>query len=568
MKKVYMQIVLLSFLFGGCESYNNVSSQEPSFSGTIVDKASWYQDESKTVKDANVTFITPNSSLCAPYTDPLAPLRACTLTDIDHDTNPFDGYKPSLSVSFFTANFISANEMPNAVLVQKGKSTRDAIQKSYKVKLNSKTILYEKQRRLQYNKQMYDATRIRNKLSFDLFEGIPNFASLKTEFVHLGINGVDKGLFTKVESYDKQYLLNRDWNKDDNLYKAQEFTFEMKPALALTSKGKPVDVDAFNAVIEPERGKEQSKLIEMLNAVNNEKVSSDTVISKYFNRENYLTWLAINILTGNFDTTTQNFFLLNPLHSDTFYFLPWDYDGAWGWYKQDSTRIFPYSRLEKSISRWWDSPLHKKFLSVKKNRDDLDKKIYFLRANYFSDAQIQKKVDEYKPIVEPYIFAQPDKENLMYTDTNNSINIQNWSAECDRLKTRLQENIDEYEAQKGSPMPFWQTENYDNGLLRLSWSASIDLEGDAIVYDLKVSKSPDFNTTIINKIGLIPTIDLEAKDGEMVYTETKTLTAGIYYMQVKARESANSAHYRYGFESYYDAPTNKTYHGVLEFEVK
>ena len=560
---------MITLFLTACGSYNDKTSQEPSIRGAIVDNTSWYLDQSSVVRDITVTFTTPNSSLCAPYTNPSAALRPCTLDDVNHDTNPYDTYKPALSVAYTTTTFPLVNETTNALLLQKGKSTRSANQKSYKVNLNSKTNLYEGQRKLQYNKQFFDMTRIRNKLSFDLMQSIPNIPSLKTEFVRMTLNGIDLGLFTKVESYDKEYLLHRGWNKDDNLYKAQNFTFYLKPELALNSKGKASNLAAFSTIIEPQRGKYQSKLIEMLEAVNKNDVNIDAVVAKYFNRENYLTWLAINILMGNVDTITQNFFLLNPLNSDTFYFLPWDYDDGWGWYMQHGENPNYYSRWEKSIARWWDSPLHSKFLSIKKNRDALDLKIQELRTNYLSDAKIQAKVDSYKGVVAPYILTSPDLDNLVYADTNSTITKRDWEAECDILKTRLQDNLDEYESQKGSPMPFWLIVEYTANKLTIKWDKAVDFENDEIVYDVLVSNSPDFNTTERNETAL-PTDNIAlslSSFGEVTYSTTISLASGKHYVKIKAREKNNAAHFRYGFDSYYDSTIKKIYHGVFEFVV-
>ena len=46
----------------------------------------------------------------------------------------------------------------------------------------------------------------------------------------------------------------------------------------------------------------------MLTAVNDTSNDINDVIEEYFNRDNYLTWFAVNILTGNRDTINQNFF--------------------------------------------------------------------------------------------------------------------------------------------------------------------------------------------------------------------------------------------------------------------
>lgn len=564
----YLSLLLVTTFFISCGSTNSIE-HNPSFAGTIADNTSWYTTQSQTVVDINISLPpAPNSSLCAYYKDTLGPIRPCTLEDVNNDTNPFDTYKPAVSALFSTTTFVPINELTNGLLTQKGKSTRSADQKSYKLKLTSKTNLYEGQRRLQYNKQFFDMTRIRNKLSFDLFQDIPDLPSLKTEFVHMTLDGVDKGLFTKIESYDKEYLLHRNWGKDDNLYKAQNFTFYKHPDLVLTDKGIPSNLSAFSAIIEPQRGKEQTKLIEMLDAVNS-NVNIDTVISKYFNRENYLTWLAVNILMGNVDTITQNFFLLNPVNSDTFYFLPWDYDDGWGWKNQQSRTGF-YARWHLSIARWWDSPLHRKFLTIKKNRDDLDSKILEIRATYITDAKIKTKIDKYKLLVRPYLFTPPDQTFLNYFATAPANTQTEWEQECDRLAGTIQENIQDNDSQKGSPMPFWQVASYSNNLLSLNWDKSIDLEGDTLVYDIQVSNSPDFNTTIVNETTLaVDNILLSNIDGQITYKKTIVgLPSGFYYLKAKASELTDSTHFRYSFDSYYDSTQKKTFHGVLRFEVK
>ena len=574
----FLLATVLLVLLNGCESYNSVHDPDPSIIGNIADNANWYLDQSSVVEEVNVTVPPPpNATLCAEYNDTSGPLRPCTLNDIDHDTNAFDTYAPELSVLFSSETFIPGSMQTNSLLRQKGKSTRDFALKSYKVKLDSKTVLWKGERRLQFNKQPFDLTRIRNKLAFDLFKGIPNFTSLKTEFVHLTLDGIDKGLYTKVESYDKQYLLNRGFNKDDNLYKAQNFVFYLKPELALDSKGHPVNLFEFNTIIEPQRGKEQTKLIEMLEKLNAYKSDITPIINQYFNRENYLTWLAINLILGNVDTITQNYFLLNPLYSDTFYFLPWDYDDAFGWaYQQEKSnsprQLDYYSRWERTYTRWWDSPLHSKFLSIKANRDALDAKMTDLRTNYLSDAIIQDKIDSYMPLVKNYVLSSPDIDSLPYTDDNVSLVEKVWREECNKLTQRVQENIDAYNDMKGSPMPFWLAYEYSNGILKLKWDESVDFEGDEIVYDIALADNYDFNNSMVDLKGLSANdVNVSATDyGEFSYTYVPNppLQAGDkLFFKVIAKEKNNPAHFQIAFDKYLDEKDFRP-HGVFAFEIK
>ena len=553
MKKILMLTFSILIFILGCQgSYNNVS-HKPSVSGDIEDNSTWYADMNNNVLKMSVSIPTPNSSLCAPYNNPNGQKRACTLEDIDHDTNPYDDYNPKLNVRMSTPDFIPANEQTNASLNQKGKSTRDAIQKSYRIKLDSKTELYEKQRTFQLNKHAFDNSRIRNKFAFDFFIDIPNFTSLKTQFVHLNIDGKDYGLFTDIEKEGKEYLINRGWNPNDNLYKAQNFDFRYSPELALDSSGHPVNLKAFNSKIEVERGKKQTKLIEMIKAIDEAKTDKEfeQVFNRYFNRNNYITWLAVNIIFANKDTISQNFFLFNPLYSDTFYFTPWDYDDS-------SHPINTYPKWQLGLSLWWDIPLHKKFIKIKKNRDDVLKMVKDIRAKYVTDAIIKQRLDTYRPVIEHYVKINPDLAN---------IHLDIWEKEYKALYTRIGENVKAFTDNIGSPMPFWQGANYVNGILNLTWGRAVDLESDKIVYEVKIADNVNMQNPIIDEQNVQ---DIPTKKGDnenIYYSKDINLSNGKYYMKVIASEENNTSSYQIAFDTIQLNLKDYVF-GVLEFEVK
>jgi len=537
--KIVVTFVLL--LLSGCGSYNDLDSEREA--NVLVDKSSWYSNMTDDVLEVHVGIPVPNPS-------------GYTLEDVDSDIDPYDDYEPELNVQFSAADFLS--DGLNATFRLRGKSTRNADQKSYRIKLESETNLWRSQQKIQLQKHPYDLTRMRNKLSFDLFRDIPDFASLRTQFVHLEINGTDYGLYTHVENVGKEYLLNRGLDKDDNLYKAQAFAFSYKDELALNSLGEPLDPEAFDTVVSIERGDEQTKLLEMINAL--EVHDFEVVFDRYFNRNNYLTWLAINILTGNQDTNSQNFYLYNPLKSDKFFFLPWDYDGAWGFDRQPvNTQNGPYyARWQAGISNWWNVSLHKKFLSSQQNRDDLDNMIQTIRQQYLSDSKIQERITVYKNLVKPYISSSTDLVYLPALASLDEDRILEWEAELDLLPLRVEENFQKYKDLLGSPMPFWQAARYDQttGVLRVNWDESIDLQGDTVEYDLQVADNVDFNNSIINLTGL----------SEISYEQNVVLTSGTYYMKVISKESNNSTHWQEAFDRV--GINNRNYFGVFEFIVE
>ena len=206
--RVFFVFALLSTMFANCGGgSSNSVSKAPSIIGNIKDNEAWYRDENTNVLQFDINIPNPNSYKCSPWDDLTASSRPCTLDDINHDIDALDDYKPVLGVKFSTQDYSTSVE--NATFKIKGSFTRLSEQKSYSIKLNSKDKLFYSQRKFALAKSQSDHSRIRNKLAFDLMREIPNITSLKTQFVHLFINGDDYGLFTQVEAYRKEFLLNR-----------------------------------------------------------------------------------------------------------------------------------------------------------------------------------------------------------------------------------------------------------------------------------------------------------------------------------------------------------------------
>ena len=525
----------------GCGGSSNSVSKEPSVIGDIKDNELWYKDANTNVISFDIVIPDPNSYDCAPWDDITAPLRPCTLDDINHDLDPFDDYEPILGVQFSTQDY--SDNVENATFKIKGDYSRKAEQKSYSIKLNSKTDLFYSQRKFPLAKSQDDQSRIKNKLCFDILREIPDITSLKTQFVHLFINNDDYGLFTHVEAYREEFLLNRGWNKDDNLYNATGMFFDTWALenTAVNAAGEPIDEAKFEEILEIKNGNDHRALQEMLRAVNSD-LDIDTVIEKYFNRKNYLTWLAINLVISNKDTTYHNFYLYNPINSKTFYFMPWDYDGAWASSKH-------LGKYEYGISVWWESELTKKFLSVKKNRDDLYALADEMREKYFTDNNLRQKIDSYESSVRPFQSRYPDDE---YNSDSS------WLHASDALISQMPVNIALYKDVIGDPMPFKEYAEYNSSsqTLHLYWDESVDLENDPIVYDVNISDSYDFNSTLLSLQNV----------SDRNYTVSIDLPAGTYYVKVISKEANNSAHWQEAFNRL-ELP-DITIYGVVSFDVQ
>lgn len=476
-----------------------------------------------------------------------------TFDQVNSDIDPDDTFVPEVEAHFQADNYPEDGLKTNAALRLRGSSSRLAVQKSYRVKLTKGLPLWRGEGTLQLNKHPWDLTRVRNKLAFDLFREIPYLPSLRTQFMQVTINGADFGLFTHVEKMDGNYLANRGLATDSNIYKANEFDFRSVAALTLDATGNPVDSVAFERVLELENNnKNHTRLIEMLAAVNDEEKPFDTVFDTYFDRNNYLAWLAVNILTGNFDTRDQNFALHQPKGTSKFYFIPWDYDGAFGFDRQPDIAAAGnlYAPWQLGLSNWWDVPLHRRFLMNQRNFADLKRAVEILYATYLTEAKIKRLLDRYRPLVEPLVTQPPDLDNL---PTVGSGRLEEWKQEYERLVTTVRNNYDRYLSSLEKPMPFWLSSQVSGNLLRLTWDASIDLQQDSVTYSVQVADNPDFTAPLYAATGVTG-----------LTIEIPRPAPGSYFLRVTARDSKG-----YTQEAYnrYDQGA-KAYYGVLRFELQ
>lgn len=526
-------------------------------------------EEAAAVKDnPSVYAVEKNEVLTATVTT--MDTNTWTFANVNGDIDDSDASVPEVDAHLIIEGFADDGKVKNATLRLRGHSTRLSEQKSYRIKLAKDAGLWRGEQTLQLNKHPYDLTRVRNKLAFDLFRDIPHIPSLRTQFVQIKMTNFDKngvqypnaeqsyGLFTHVEKMGKDYLLNRSLPTDGNIYKAENFEFMLSDNLALDSTGAVLNKDNFEQTLSLEAdNKNHQTLIAMLTDLNDETKNFDTVFGQYFDKSNYLTWLATSILMGNRDTINQNFALYQPKGGDKFYFLPWDYDGAFGFEGQPDQKKAGdlYAPWQLSVANWWSVPLHKRFLKDPKHLAELKQAIDEVYSQYLTEAKIKAKLDHYKPLVEAVVSESPDKNFLPVVDHAHA--LQEWQGEYSRIAAVSKQNYDHFFASLENPMPFYQAvELLTPTQVRIGWDASADLQGDTITYNVKVATSPSFEAgTLIKDQNLTQTELLLAKS---------EWANGVYYLKVTAKDSKGN------IQNAFDRTVvaDKTYFGVYAFEVK
>lgn len=171
---------------------------------------------------------------------------------------------------------------------------------------------------------MGEGMRFRNKMAYDLIRGIPQMMGLRTQFVHLWVcdqteksndTFEDYGLFTQVEQLNKTALKAHGLDKSAHLYKVNNFDFHRFEDTIKLADDPDYNQTAFEGMLEIKGDSDHTKLIEMLDALNDDAQKIDDVLDTYFDTENLAYWMAFQILTGNCDTQNRNCYLYSPLNS-------------------------------------------------------------------------------------------------------------------------------------------------------------------------------------------------------------------------------------------------------------
>ncbi|HET6785667.1 MAG TPA: CotH kinase family protein [Erysipelotrichaceae bacterium] len=445
----------------------------------------------------------------------------------------------------------------NSIIRVRGNSSRGAAFKSYKIKFTTENDNYKGFTVLNLNKHVSDPSKIANKFSFDMMSQLDNMASLRTNFVKIYIRdaslpeGQSKyvyyGLYTNIEQPNKDFLTSHGLDANGSLYKATSFEFHEYDALKNVDDPS-YDQAAFEEILEIREGNDHSKLIQMLKDINDMNIDFDVSFKKYFNEDNYLTWLAMNILLGNEDTLAHNFIMYNPTNSLTWYLLPWDYDGTFKFGEADTDSKAPTSL--QGVQRLTAVLLHRRYFLSSENVDKLTQKMDELLATTFSKTNVDKTIDGYLPVIESTLGKNPDV-GLLRMEPNQLLNyVRGFYGE-------IKNNYDDYITALNYPTPVFTatpTENSD-GTTYFTWESARDFEGDLIKYSIRLAKDPSMNQIIFAEDNLVVT--------EFTYNGD---LQGTYYLEVRSIDSDGNS--QYSLDTYKDPFTGNHYFGIrqLKFE--
>lgn len=446
-------------------------------------------------------------------------------------------------------------EAPNATVQIRGQTSSRNAQKNYKIELKKNKGSWRGQRAIALNKHMSEGLRFRNKMAYDLIKGIDQMMGLRTQFVHLYVkdltdssSGVfeDYGLYTQVEQLNKTALKAHGLDSTGQLYKVNFFEFyRYEDAIKLTTDP-TFDQAKFDSYLETKGSSDHSKLIEMLEKLNDESQPMEKLLETYFDVENIAYWMAFQLLTDNVDTQSRNMYLYSPQNSDTWYILDWDNDDMLRRKEHELIRFTDAESWEWGISNYWGNVLFRRCLQTASYREALDTAVQELH-DYLNADRIEEMTAHYRTITEQYIWQMPDMEHLPLTRTQ-------YDMVAKALPEEIEENYQQYPEGYHYPMPFYiGTPSLQNGVLQLSWDSSYDFNAEDISYTVELARDYQFRQMVYREEHVV-----------LPMTQTAAPAAGQYFIRVRA---TNTSGYTQDAFDYYVIDSGKVY-GVKCFYIQ
>lgn len=329
---------------------------------------------------------------------------------LDFILNPANAQSDSL----FPATFCYKNAVipgDSVLLVGirlRGNTSRFSAKKSFKVDFNHFVPgrKFHNLEKMNLNGEHNDPSIVRSKLCWDLFQQL-RLPAARANHVQLYINNRYFGVYINVEHVDDEFVQKRFGNRHGNLYKC------LYPADLVYLGADPEVYKKFHGDRQPydlktnQDKNDYSDLAHFIDVINNTPARQfRTELEKVFNVDNFLKWLAVNVLVGGWDDywyLKNNYYLYHNTATDKFEFIPYDYDNTYGidWVGGDwATR---------NIYRWGNTqekrPLVTRILELPEYRYRYTLYLETLMNNEFSFEAQQPRIDRLKALITPAVAA-------------------------------------------------------------------------------------------------------------------------------------------------------------------
>lgn len=476
-----------------------------------------------------------------------------TYSVYDYEDMGVDRYKVAGLLQVGDENGLIAGELgygqtaPNCTVQVRGQSSSKNVQKNYKISIKDNKGDWRGQQTIALNKHQGDGLRFRNKLGFDLLSGIEQLLSLRTTFVRLYVKDTtsgsdakfeDYGIYTQVEQLNKTALESHGLDKRGHLYKINFCEFYRYEDVIVLKDDPAYDVSAFEEILEIKGDDDHTKLINMLEKVNDYSIPIENILEENFDIENIAYWMAFQILTGNVDTQSRNFYLYSPLNSKRFYILAWDLDGMFKRSEYAVTGKNDYTEWENGVSNYWGNVLFMRCLKSDVFREKLDAAVEDLYATIL-DGRLDEYVKTYSELLKPLVYEGRDALYMPITQAQ-------YDVVAAALSNEVKSNYENYKKSYEKPMPFFiGTPKLENGRISLVWNVAYSFDTESITYTFELARDYTFADPIVKETNLVlPVVDFEA------------LPEGQYFIRVTASDELGDTQMAF---NYYITENGKVY---------
>ena len=248
-----------------------------------------------------------------------------------------------------------------------------------------------------------DPTFLREKIAYDISQKY--MPSPRSAFATITIGSEYIGLYTQVEQVNEQFLERVYQDKTLNLFKASDAGASLK----YTGK----DATEYYNQLELKTNEDindWSGMVSFLNYINNtEDELFCNTYTNYMNPDNIAPFLAFMMTFSHFDSyigSGRNFYLYQMNSTGYMNFIPWDLNLAFGGY---SNGWDVYNQSAITTATIEDRPLFKKLLGC---QDFQYKYLAYIKKMITTDASadsIQKIIDKYVPLIQPFVESDLNK---------------------------------------------------------------------------------------------------------------------------------------------------------------
>lgn len=328
--------------------------------------------------------------------------------------------------TFIYKSVLLTDTVNNVAFSLRGNTSLQAQKKSFKISFNT----YNSGRdfygieKMNLNGEHNDPSIVRSKLCWDLLKDF-QLPSARANHVELYLNNSYYGLYMNVEQIDEKFLKKRFGNNNGNLFKclypADLAYLGSNPDLyKLTFSGYRIYDLKTN-----QSADNYSDLAKFISTINNVSTSNLHLhLDSFFNTNNYIKTLCVDILTANWDGyayNKNNFYLYHNSKTDKFEYIPYDLDNTFGidWFNINWTSRNIYNWYKTSENR----PLASKILQNSEYRKRFTFYMRQLLLNYFNAAKMNPRIDYLKNFIQSSAFGDPFRPldyNWSITDFVNS----------------------------------------------------------------------------------------------------------------------------------------------------